>query len=164
MPRPATSALSAAPQSLRGEEDGPSIVTRCGGQPKTTTLVPAGSPPTGVAISPRPALSSRLPVVAVAAVLWVTRILEGQARGLRLGNAALCVSGGRLRFRLGTGRADWPLHPLNLLHPLKYHSPAALPSPRSGPYPRGRSGSSVRAAGAALRRTGLGTRDQCSCS
>lgn len=114
MPRPATSALSAAPQSLQDEEDVPSIITRRGGQAKTTTPVPARCLPTRVAISPLRALSSRLPAVSVAAVLRVTRILRGQARGLRLGNAALCVSGGGQRFQRGIGRADWPLHPLYL--------------------------------------------------
>lgn len=103
MPPPATSALSAAPQSLREEEDVPSTLTRCGGQAKTTAPAPAGSLPTRVAIPTRPILSARLPAVAVAAVLGVPRILEGQARGLPLGAAALCARVGDTGFSCALG-------------------------------------------------------------
>lgn len=61
--------------------------------PKPRPRVLAGSPPTRVAIPTRPVLGARLPAVAVAAVLWVPRILEGQAGGLLLRTAALCAWG-----------------------------------------------------------------------
>lgn len=71
--------------------------------PAGAALVPAGSRPTCVAVSTSPILSARLPAVAVAVVLWVARILEGQAHRLPLGTAALCTGNEGHGLQLGTG-------------------------------------------------------------
>lgn len=97
----------------------PSTTTCCGSRAKTTTPVPDRSLPTGVAVSTSPILSAQLPTVTVASVLWVPWILKGQALRLPLQTAALCAGEwekGR-GLQLGTGRANWQLHPLLPPHP-----------------------------------------------
>lgn len=96
----ATLALSAAPRSLRGEEDVPSADTRCCGPAPVTTPAPTQPLPTRVAVSTPPILSSWLPAVAVASVLWVAWILEGQARRLLFRTAVLCTEGGGHGFQV----------------------------------------------------------------
>lgn len=74
---PATSVLSAAPQSLR-EEKG--TVKSCRGT--QTSSGPPPSQPTRVAISTRPLPNAGFPSIAITAMLWVPWILEDQASGL----------------------------------------------------------------------------------
>ena len=62
--------------------------------------------PTRVAVSTPPILSSWLPAVAVASVLWVAWILEGQARRLLFWTAVLCTGGGGHGFQVGKERAS----------------------------------------------------------
>lgn len=87
----------------KGRKMSPSTTTCCGSRAKTTTLVPDGSLPTGVAVSTRPILSAQLPTVTEASVLWVPWILKGQALRLPLQTAALCAG----EWEKGRGASHW---------------------------------------------------------
>lgn len=110
-PRPATSAQSAVPQSLRGERT--VLVPSLSPPQPTTSSTPAPRDPTAgrtrVAVCAAGAvLGARLPAVAVAAMLRVARIFEGQARGRPLrAFATLCAARVGVTLSLAPERRGW---------------------------------------------------------